>query len=223
MVRSILGGENSQERFNVYFNWYNIVHEVGHIIDRHYGRNVMENGLLEAELFANAFAVAFWAHYGDEETFNLLKELVPYAVENFERPVSENEGIAEVASLFEAGELDFTFNNYGWFQFSLVNFVLEEKQDLESLLIDAGLEFVNLPPKRTLEFSSIGEEAIPEILVEVFTALLEWGIEMPFSVYHMLDDDPNIHMVVPGFTFEEIESWGIPTDKAVQIWPTNVH
>ena len=207
---------------STWFRKRSFVHKVGHIIDRHHGRNFLESGLLEGEIFANAFAVAFWARYGSEDTFNLLKELVADAADNFERPVAENEGLAEFAYLFEAGQIEFTFNNYGWFQFGLVNYVLEEMRDLESLLIEAGLEFNDLPPRRTLEFSSIGEDDIPEILTEVFTALLEWGIDMPFPVYHRLDNDPNMHVVMSGVTFGEIERWGLAAE-AVRIWPPDGH
>jgi len=220
MVTSILGRDNSQERFNVYFNWYNTVHEIGHMVDVILRSSALsEISLIESELFANAFAVAFWARYGDEETFNLLKELVPYALGNFYRPVAEDEDIFDLAGLFEAGEMAFTFNNYGWFQFSLVNHVLSEMRDLESIFTDAGLEFSEAPPQRTLTFSSIEEDDIPEILAAVFTVLSEWGIEMSMPIYHMLSDDPNMHMVVPGETFEVLESWGASRDEMIRVWP----
>ena len=206
LVTSIMGGD-SQERFNVYFNWYNTVHEVGHIVERIALNNKIlrgeeiEWGFMDSELFANAFAVAFWAHYGDEETLNMLRELVPYAAynENFTRPVAEDEDIFDFARLYAAGEIDGTFNNYGWFQFNLVNYVLNEMRDLESVLRSIGFDVGEAPPQRVLTFSSIGEEAIPEILTTVFTVLRDdWGIEMPADmyVYHMLSDDPNQHSVI---------------------------
>ena len=221
MVSSILGGDNSQERFNVYFNWYNIIHEIGHIVD-----NMLQDdgfgeiGFMDGELFANSFAVAFWARYGDEETFNMLSETVAYAIENFERPVAEDEDIFDFARLFEAGDIEFNFNNYGWFQFSLVNHALTEIRDLASLLTEAGHEFSEAPPPRTLTFSSIGEDGIPEILASVFSVLREWGIEMPSPVYHILNDDPNMHAVVPGATIGMIELWGMPMDDATLVWPS---
>ena len=223
MVASILGTENTQERFNIYFNWFNTVHEIGHIVDVVLHDGERETDFMRSELFANAFAAAFWERYGDEETFNMLREIISHAVENLDSPLAEGEDIYDFARLWEAGELDFTFEIYGWFQFNVVDRVLNEMQDLESLLLYAGLEFSEAPPERTLTFDSLGEDSIPEILAAVFTVLQEWGIEMPFPVYHMLDDDPHMHMVILGLPFELIEAAGFPADGAVRVWtPTAV-
>jgi len=199
MVSSILGGEKDQERFNVYFNWYNTVHEVGHIVSWLIGNDFSSNGsnpdFLKEEQFANAFAVAFWRRYGDEETFNELRELVPFVVENFERPVAENEDVSDFFSLMEVGEIEPNFNNYGWCQFSLVDQELKKEVDFEKLLIDCGLTFTRAPSLTTLEFESISEKDISKILKAVFVVLAEWGISIPRHIYHALSNNPNHHMV----------------------------
>jgi len=215
MVDSILGGVNCQDRFNVYFNWYNTVHEIGHMVEVVL-RGTIDN-LLDGELFANAFAVAFWARYGERQTFETLKELVSTALERFERPISIDEDLTDFARRYDAGEIEFSFNNYGWFQFSLVNHVLSEMRSLESVLVSAGFAFDETPAPATLAFPSIGEDVIPEILVAVFTKLREWGIELPFPIYHMLIDDPNAHMVLTG-TLEEISDMGLAMEGANPIW-----
>ena len=191
MVASILGRENTHERFNIYFNWFNTVHEIGHIVEH----SLQDGGFgfLESEIFANSFAAAFWAHYGDEDTFSMLREIVSHAVENIDNPLGEGD-IYDFARLWEAGELEFSFEVYGWFQFNLVNLVLSEMRDLETLLKDIGMEISEVPPQRTLELSSLGEESVPEILVAVFTALRnDWGIEMPANIYSIQSDEPHAH------------------------------
>ena len=201
MVTSVFGEENSQEWFDVYFNWYNTVHEVGHLVSFLVGNEFNFNrenpDLLTEEQFANAFAVAFWAHFGDEEILNTLKALVPYVAQNFDRPIAQDEDLADFVRLMEAGEIEGNFNNYGWFQFNIVNEALNEMRDLESLLADSGLTFPEGLPERTITFASIGESDIPDILTTVFTILSELGIEMPANthIYHLLSDDPNQHMV----------------------------
>jgi len=194
-VSDILGG-NSQERFNVYFNWFNTVHEIGHIVDLLLQDGTRPTGFMEGELFANAFAAAFWARYGDAASLATLRELVSHAVMQLESPLPEGEDIFDFARRWEAGELEFDFATYGWFQFNVVYHVLNEMQDLESLLAYVGLDIGTIPPARTLNFASLGEDAIPEILAAVFTVLSEWGVEMPGEIYHTLSNDPHMHMVM---------------------------
>jgi len=134
---------------------------------------------------------------------------------------AEDEDIFDYARLYEAGEIGFTFNDYGWFQFSLVNHVLGEMRDFESVLADTGFESEGTLPTQRLTFSSIGEEDIPEILAAVFAVLHEQGIEMPWPMYHTLNDDPNMHMV-PGFgiTLEMLEEAGLSMAHPVnRVWP----
>ena len=200
MVASILGGENSQERFNAYFNWFNIVHEVGHIVSDIIGNEFdyqSAEGFFAEERFANAFAVAFWAHFGDEETLDLVREAISHAAEYLEPPAAEIENLSDFAEIWTAGELEFSFENYGWFQFNMVSEVLNDMRDLETLLADHGFELTEGLPQQDLTFSSIGENDISEILAEVFTVLSELGIEMPADIYHVLSPNPNDHMVIP--------------------------
>ena len=215
LVSAILGGENTQERFNIYFNWYNTIHEVGHLVSSLIGNNF---SFLEEERFANAFAVAFWKSYGNEEIFNELRSLVPFAVGKFNRPVAEDEDISDFAQLMESGKIEANFNNYGWFQFSLVSQVLAENKDLENLLIDCGLTLTKIPEPKTLEFSSISEHDIPKILKAVFTILADWGISIPRNIYHALSNNPNHHMVL-NFTSDEQkairEALGLDADVTV--------
>ena len=199
MVASILGREDTQKRFNIYFNWFNTVHEIGHIVEH----SLQDGGFgfLEGELFANAFAAGFWAHYGDEDTFGILREIVSHAVENTESPLPEIEDIYDFARLWEQGDADltaelFSFESYGWFQFNLVYRVLDEMRDFASVLRDAGIEINEVPPQYVIT-TSLGEYNIPEILRIVFTALRDdWGIEMPANVYFMQSDEPHVHAVM---------------------------
>jgi len=217
MVRSILGGDNTQERFNVYFNWYNTVHEIAHLVE--FVLREEPAGLLESEMFANSFALAFWSHFGDEDTFDILRELVPYAVGNFDRPIAADQDFYDFERLFAAGEIQFTFNDYGWFQFSLVNYLLDDMRDLEAVMGGSGFTFSEPLPQTTISFSSIGEEAVHEIIRAVLTVLYDWGIEMPLPIYHVLDDDPNNHAAALGVTLEMLEHFGFSGDRAVRIWP----
>lgn len=53
----LFGDENIQEKFNLYFHWFNIVHEIGHsLLDI----QKLERDKVEEVLCVNYFAVSYW-------------------------------------------------------------------------------------------------------------------------------------------------------------------
>jgi len=191
-VDYILGAENAEERFALYFQWYNILHEIGHGIIYH--NSDSRPHPVDEEQLVNDFAVAFWSFYGEEDKFRDLEYMVAYALENFERPVDENVTHMEYARN-NWGKRDlFTFNNYGWFQFNCVNSSLQEIRPLESVLSEMGVKNINIQPQGTLVYPVIGENTAAEIIYDAVSLLRRWGAVIP-DVYHTWDNDPNRHMI----------------------------
>ena len=61
--KMLFGEDNIQYKFDLYFHWYNIVHELGHcVLDV---QNISMSNVQE-EMFANEFAVAYWKYIGEE-------------------------------------------------------------------------------------------------------------------------------------------------------------
>ena len=57
-----LGDENTEEDFEIYFQWYNVIHEMGHGLIRYNSDKKFGNA--EEEQLVNDFAVAYWMMYG---------------------------------------------------------------------------------------------------------------------------------------------------------------
>lgn len=53
----LFGSKNIQEKFDLYFHWFNIVHEIGHII---VDIEKIDMDKVDEEFFVNCFAVAYW-------------------------------------------------------------------------------------------------------------------------------------------------------------------
>ena len=53
-----LFGENSLYCFDMYFHWYNLIHELGHCFINQ--SNLRKKSELEQEMFANEFAVGYY-------------------------------------------------------------------------------------------------------------------------------------------------------------------
>lgn len=103
-VVTAMGKENTEERFRLYFQYYNVLHEMGH------GLLIYNKGvdvhIVDEEQLVNDFAVAYWNYYGEEEKMKELYDIVTYAVEN----VGDNhkKGIDYIKNAKEhSGKIDF--------------------------------------------------------------------------------------------------------------------
>ena len=71
-VEIAMGKNHTEERFRLYFQWYNVVHEIGHgVMIYNSDRKVSP---AKGEQLANDFAVAYWLYYGEEDKIEMLEE-----------------------------------------------------------------------------------------------------------------------------------------------------
>ena len=202
MIHAFLGGEQARERFELYFQWYNTIHELGHAITVHNGTygppDMGFRHMVDEEILVNSFAVAFWMYYGEEEKLNALSDMVDYALSNIPPAVDYLNHIDFMREAVDGLRYaPFTFEVYGWFQFSLVRDILRERDslDLAALLTQmTGIESVRVPPERTLVYPSLGTDIVPIILADAISILNNRGISLP-SVYVTFSTDPNNHML----------------------------
>lgn len=187
-VETALGRENTEGRFLTYFQWYNVVHELGHGILR-YNSNIKLSGAEEEQL-VNDFAVAYWLYYGEESKINELKDIVEYASNNIKSSAEEGITYMEFAEK-NWNKLSFnTFNNYGWFQFSSVKESLKNGKELKDVLKDMGIENYNLIDSKKLEYPIIDEEVSTQIINDAINNFHEWGLKFP-KCYHKFSNNPN--------------------------------
>ena len=203
MIHSLLGGELARDRFEVYFQWYNTIHELGHLITVHHGTYNHEDmegtrHMVDEELLVNSFAVAFWMHFGEDEKIYALEEMVDYVLNNLAPPVENMSHIDFMREAIDEERFEeiFTFEIYGWFQFSLVHGILRERDslDLESLLTEmTGMEGIQVqPPSQPLAYSALGVDMVPQIVADATSALRDLGVTVP-DAYIAFNTDPNQH------------------------------
>jgi len=193
IIDSIFGNVNAEEKFRIYFFWYNVIHELGHAIMMVY--NDVRPHPVKEEQLVNDFAVAFWLHYGEDKMINNLKDIVQCSLLNFMCPA--NIGVTHIDWAIEKWGTDelFNFNNYGWFQFNCVNNSLNGKKPLSSVLKQMNINDINKQSKISFAFPVLTEETVPDILSRAVDALKSWGVALP-KIQHSFDNDPNKHMVI---------------------------
>ena len=206
MIRGLLGGEYARERFELYFQWYNSIHELAHVITVHNGtydpQNMGLRHMVDEEILANSFAVAFWMYYGEDGKLDALEEMVEYVLSNITPPVDDMSHLDFMREGVDGERyVPFTFEVYGWFQFSLVRDILHERDslDLASLLTEMTGGNVQAQPRQVFIYETLGTDMVPIILADAISILRDWGVDFP-DVYVSFSTDPNMHaMQYPTF------------------------
>lgn len=191
-VEMAMGIENTEERFRLYFQWYNVIHELGHGLL--YYNNGVRPDIADEEQLVNDFAVAYWKYYGEEEKINELYDIVSYAVENvgdnYEKGVNYLEIGKENSNGRKFKNSFLNFNDYGWFQFSSVKHSIEANKSLEEVLKEMGFTNFELKDKKRLVYDEINEEVSTKIINDAVDNMRSWGLEFPGAT-HQFDKDPN--------------------------------
>jgi hypothetical protein len=191
VVDGILGKEYTRERFELYFHWYNLIHELGHGIIAFNSPSRLHP--VQEEQLVNDFAVSYWSYYGENEKLDELSATVSYALAHLRRPTDQSVTHLEYAYDTWGKEELFNFNNYGWFQFSCVEASVRDKKPLEAVLPQMGIQRVVSQPQKTLAYSLKDDGTTARIVREAADTLRKWGAIVP-NVSVALDNDPNRHM-----------------------------
>jgi hypothetical protein len=103
--------------YRLYFYWYNIAHEVGHILRGQY--HMMTQDPHAEEVACNAFAVAYWRARGEHARRAGLQERLRVALSTLDDPVPAGED-RKGYFLQHYRELGQTPYAYGHYQFGMV-------------------------------------------------------------------------------------------------------
>ncbi len=187
-VKSALGEDDTEKRFMIYFQWYNVIHELGHGILR-YNSN-LKISPAEEEQLVNDFAVAYWLYYGEQEKIDILNDTVEYASKNIKSDVKAGMNYMEFAKTNWNKPSFNTFNNYGWFQFNSVKESLKNKKTLTEVLNEMEIKNIKLEDAKVIEYGEINEEKSTKIINDAVNNFRKWGLEFP-DTYQFFSDNPN--------------------------------
>ncbi|MCL2406875.1 MAG: hypothetical protein FWC95_02985 [Defluviitaleaceae bacterium] len=178
--------EKAEEVFNLYFHWYNIVHELCHIVAMH--NNIHPTELVPVEWMVNRMAAAFWRTFGNRAVYGELREAVAKAKAGLPNPVPENMGFEDFYVDYHNMD-DSTMQLYAYFQFSLVDRALKETESIYDVLDEYGLK----PTKVNADISRYIPGSDPqEIIDSAIQIYRDMGVGVP-SVQVLFCDNPNVH------------------------------
>jgi hypothetical protein len=189
-IAEILGEKELDYKYKIYFHWYNVIHELGHAI-LHFNKHKPLNDV-EEEPIVNNFAVAFWSYYGEDSKFMALNEIVQNAVSRFKCPAPVGMDYMTYAKENWGKEELFTFNNYGWFQFSCVLDSLNNQKPLSTMLQTMTNNVILMQPKQILSYDISDDELPLKIVKDASSILRNWGVTLP-TLPHLMVNDPFRH------------------------------
>lgn len=190
MIKNLLG-EDVEYHFEIYFHWYNMIHELGHAVLEYNCPNRPHPA--DEEQWVNNFAIAYWRHYGEIEKLETLRSIVHEALSKFIVPTDNNKNHLDYAKEQWGKEELYSFNNYGWFQFRCVEQSISQQLSLEQVLRDMGLTNIQWQKEMLLEYK-VDERMPYQVIEDAQHLLYSWGISLPKEISVVLSDDPNCHM-----------------------------
>lgn len=195
LVEKVMGKENIEERFEIYFQWYNVVHELGHGMLRY--NSDLKISRAKEEQLVNDFAVAYWMYYGETDKLVELADIANYAASQLESPIKDETKYLEYADKnFNTKEFQ-TFNNYGWFQFTCVKESIKNMKNLDEVLNEMEIHNYKLNKQETLEYPTINEEISGIIIDDAIKNFNEWGLYYP-KAHQKFSNNPNNNYSRPG-------------------------
>ncbi len=185
----LLGKDHTQYKFDLYFHWYNIVHEYGHCLLDYYNKSI---GGVKEEILVNQFAVGYWKRMGYEKELQSLEEMLSGILQGLQSPVPDHMSLVEYYEQIWGTDLLMRVDIYGYLQFKTVLLALENTEDLSTTLKKMGIQkSLEKKDKLCTKYSITAQTAYP-VLDNLQLMLDGSGIEHP-DVQLELVDDPFIH------------------------------
>ena len=181
----LFGSENTQYKFDLYFHWYNIIHEYGHCLCSYYESNIIG---LKQEFLVNRFAVGIWQYAGYEKELKNLQKMMSEILQRIENPVPDNMSFTDYyEQIWETDEI-MKVPIYGYFQFKSVQMALENREDLASVLGEMGIHKEINNGFLLHKKYSISSQTAKEALHDIRKLLDSLGIEQPMADVELVDD-----------------------------------
>ena len=141
--KQLFGEENIQYKFDLYFHWYNIIHELGHcLIDVRDIRQELNLSNVREEMLVNEFAVAYWNYIGRGDRIKELETVLNDILANIPSPVPDGMEFTEYFESIWGTELLNNVAVYGYFQLNSVLEAIRLNKDFREILklmnIDMG-------------------------------------------------------------------------------------
>lgn len=183
----LLGADNIQYKFDLYFHWYNLVHELGHCI-KSGTRAEMTN--LREELYVNELAVSYYRLLGEDARLSELESMIANSIANIPSPVPEGQDFVEFYESIWGTDQLMNVMVYGYLQLNSVLMALRGNRTLADVLGDIG---ISIDTSKALAHCDlpIASESAETFLRTARENMIALGVDVP-EIRLELQDNPEI-------------------------------
>ena len=182
--KMLFGADEIQYFFDLYFHWYNIIHETGHCIVEKQGAKMSRVG---EEMYVNSLAVSYYRYMGDDKRLNELQQRLTKILSQFPVPMPEGESFTEFYERIWNTEQINNVMIYGYFQLNSVLEALKANRSLKDVLKEINIDIRDLDTKRLCEADIISANA-EVFLNDAVGNLKAMGVDVPDIRIELVDD-----------------------------------
>lgn len=185
----LFGNENIQSRFDLYFHWYNVIHELGRcLVDS----CEISMDPVQVELYVNSFAVAYWKTADANGNLWELREMITEILGQIQSPVPPDTNFAAFFQSIWNSEAMQSVALYGYFQLACVIEAMKEEKDLREVLGEIGISAVETSSAQKYT-GKISSDCAQDILDLCMRNLSDMGVVLEdFQMELELVDNPEI-------------------------------
>ncbi|MDP4091188.1 MAG: hypothetical protein Q8930_18230 [Bacillota bacterium] len=188
----LFGAENIQEKFDLYFHWFNIVHEIGHIL---IDLQKTDMDKVHEELFVNCFAVAYWRIADKGNNLRKVEALINNILKFMPSPIPQGTTFRDFFKNLWGTEAMNSVMMYGYFQISCVSEAFKSDRTLSDLLSEIGYEDIHTSLIKPYSEEVNSGNAV-KVLNQCISNLNDIGIEVG-DVGIELVDNPEMQCCQP--------------------------
>ena len=181
--RQLFGEESIQYKFDLYFHWYNLVHEMGHCLVERYGKQLTK---VQEEMYVNELAVSYYRYVGEADRLSELEGFLQAVIDQVPSPVPEGQTFT---SFFESIWGTDALNNvmmYGYFQLNSVLEAMHKEKSFEDVVNELG---VTLSESRLLECSeAVNSSSAEAFLKTAIDNMRLLGLDVPDISLELVDN-----------------------------------
>ena len=182
--KMLFGAEDIQFFFDLYFHWYNLVHEMGHCIVEKQGAKFSK---VDEEMYVNSLAVSYYRFMGEEEKLGKLEERLTNILNQVPAPMPEGEDFVSFYTRIWNTEAINNVMIYGYFQLRSVLEALKNRRSLDAVLKEIGVEIESSISKEKCTAEIKSENAVL-FLESARKNLISLGVEVPEIRLELVDD-----------------------------------
>ncbi len=172
--KMLFGEVSIQYKFDLYFPWYNLVHEMGQCLVEKYSLVLSP---VQEEMYVNELAVSYYRYVGESDRLAELKSILKAVIDQMPSPVPEGESFTSFFESIWGTEALMNVMTYGYFQLNSVLEAMKTGRKFADVISELGVVISQADVKECKEeITSNNAEKFLSAAIENIKAC---GLEVP--------------------------------------------